>query len=169
MKTINLLILLFVIYSCSDEILQPGINDFYYSSFENEKDTIDWTGLTGANFSNEACPGGGGKSVIIGGGCIQPAATLKLGTAPADGKLKMSFQAKMLQESQSAGLFLLKYSGNEIIDSIAATVNSIDWSSYESSSILNVSEGDSLRIDFFVGGFVLAEVMLDQLRVYYVK
>lgn len=169
MKPIVSMIFLLLIYSCTDEILEPGAKDFYYNSFEVETDARGWEGISEGNFCGEAAPEGGNKSVIIGGGCVQPAASLNLGAVQSSAKLRICFQAKMVQENQGACLYLINYSGNEILDSIAVSVSGNYWKGYDSNSSLNVTRGDSLRIDVIAGGYFAAEVMLDCLRIYYVQ
>ena len=85
MKDIFIVFIIIIIFlpvpGCNDSLSQKLAEEdrvVYHNSFETDKDTTGWSSLTPDMFVDEAAPGNGTKSLHIGGGCLQPAAFLKL-------------------------------------------------------------------------------------------
>jgi hypothetical protein len=157
---------IFTIQACSENSSSP--NDagdaFYFNSFEADKDTLGWTGLSKSMFANDPCPATGHRSIHIGGGCIQPAASIEL-PALMRGKYKLNFWGKMGQKSQAAQI-VLKISGeNSESNKIAVGVSGTDWKEYFSSEILSVPSGKKLKLEILVGGIIFADVFVDNLKI----
>lgn len=134
---------------------------YYSNSFETEKDTIGWKGISTQMFASESAPNSGKKSLHTGGGCIQPAAALELTKLPAQAYY-ISFWAKIADENQS-GAITLSNGTNE--EPLPITVNSIEWEKFEAGPIL-VKDNFPLNIDIIIGGFVPASMFFDNLQVY---
>lgn len=168
-KLFGFLILITLFSACKDSgtnVQESRQNNtvFYFNSFENQADTSDWLGLSKNTFVNDTKSGNGDFSIHLGGGCIQPAASIKF-DSPGEGKYKFGFWAKMGQESQQAHLILkLNGDGNEN-EQIVVEVNSTDWKYYESERYLFVPANRELVLEIMVGGIVFADVYVDNLKI----
>jgi len=166
---IVLLIIALLFQSCSDKTPtssedQLKNDTFYFNSFETDKDTTGWIGLYKNMFADDPCPENGKRSILIGGGCPQPAAYIELPSLN-EGNYKFSFWAKMGQQSQSAHV-ILKISGNiDESKNIIVEVNGTDWKSYQSQQNLYVPADKKLSLEIWVGGIVLADVYIDNIKI----
>ncbi len=134
---------------------------YYSNSFETENDTIGWRGVSTQMMVTEPAPNSGKKSLHIGGGCIQPAASLELNDLSSQAYY-ISFWAKVDDENQ-AGAITLSNGTNE--EPLPITVSTTEWEKFEVGPIL-VKDNFPLKIDIIIGGFVPASMFFDNLQVY---
>lgn len=169
---INLASIFFIsllIQSCSDKNPTSSEdtlnkNVFYYNTFETDKDTTGWTGLSKNMFADDPCPENGKRSIHIGGGCPQPAASIELPSLN-EGYYKFSFWGKMGQQSQSAQVILKASDNTDESKNLVIGVYGTDWKSYQSQEKLYVPANKKLSLEIWVGGIVLADVYIDNLKI----
>lgn len=158
-----------IILSCGED--NPLSSDsknnvFYFNSFEADKDSSGWNGLGLSKdmFANDPCPEDGKRSLHIGGGCPQPAASIEL-SGVEEGNYRFSFWAKMGQESQSAQVILKTCCGAEDAEKLIVLVDSTGWKFYQSEGNLNVTSNKKLALEIWVGGIIYADVFIDNLKI----
>lgn len=166
---IILLVTALLFQSCSDKTptsSEDMLNDaaFYFNSFETDKDTTGWIGLSKNMFADDPCPENGKRSIHIGGGCPQPAASIELPSLN-EGYYKFSFWGKMGQQSQSAQVILKIFDNADESKNIIVEVNGTDWKSYQSQGNLYVPVDKKLSLEIWVGGIVLADVFIDNIKI----
>ena len=173
MKRFAILMVVFIlgiiILSCGEDnpLSSDNKNDvFYFNSFEADKDSSGWTGLGLSKdmFANDPCPEDGKRSLHIGGGCPQPAASIELSPVE-EGNYKFSFWAKMGQQSQSAQVILKTCCDTESQDKLVVLVDSTNWKHYQSEGYLHVPANKKLNLEIWVGGIVYADVFIDNLKI----
>ena len=103
----------------------------YYNSFESRQDTIGWLGLSEHMFKNEPSPNGGNKSLYVGGGCVQPAASLEIKNLPS-GSYNISFWAKIEDQNQSGTITISNSTHSELF---TKTITQTEWEKYETGPI----------------------------------
>lgn len=161
-----LLFALLALQACSENspLDSKDENVIYFNSFEADKDIEGWSGLTKEMFSDTGCTSESKKSMHIGGGCIQPAASYELSAAKT-GNYKISFWAKMGQVSQSANI-VLKISGeNDESKKINVVVSGTEWKQYSSNGSLYLPVNKKLTLEIWVGGIIFADVYIDNLKI----
>ncbi len=168
-KLIGMVISVFIFSACSDSSTNVTENDkssraFYFNSFESFEDTTGWHGLTKDTFANESMADSGKFSIHLGGGCIQPAASIEF-DSPGEGKYKFSFLAKMGQPSQQAHLILRSDAYYDEKDQLNVEVNTTEWKLYQSEGYLYVPAGKKIILEIMVGGIVFADVYVDNLKI----
>lgn len=168
-KLIGIVISVIAFSACSDSTTNVTENDksnklFYFNTFDNQRDTTGWHGLTRDTFVNESMPDSGGFSIHLGGGCIQPAASIEF-DSPGEGKYKFSFWAKMGQPSQQAHLILRSDAYYDEKDQLNIEVNTTEWKFYQSEGYLYVPAGKKIILEIMVGGIVFADVYVDNLKI----
>lgn len=142
----------------------PDENEVYFNSFESEQDTAGWDGIRSYMLVNDPAPYSGSQSLYIGGGCIQPAASLELNNIPST-SYYISFWAKSENENLSGEITFSNSSNEELL---TQTINKIEWEFFEIGPVLK-KDNLPLRIDLIIGGFIPANMFIDNLRVYSLK
>ena len=71
----------------------------------------------------------------------------------------------MGQSEQTATVLLGTNTSYANSSSLEVTVKGVEWKYYESENYLAVPHEDILRVEFFVGGFVFADVYIDDLKI----
>ncbi len=138
---------------------------FYFNSFESTEDADDWQGIMPEMFVEEPAPHGGDKSLLIGGGCIQPTASITFPKLEHTTSLKLSCWGKVREEHQSGVLILSAIDEAESLQSISITLQGNEWKHYESEGILLCPSGKQLRLEIMIGGIVGASMYLDRLTI----
>ena len=142
---------------CSDQ----GSDILYFSSFESKNDLSPWDGVNELMLSRSAAPNGGYRSLRVGGGCLQPIATLPL-QVDADGFYRLTCWARMI-ENNDAGIVVRKAHDFEPVAQIQ--ISGRDWKSYASRDTFFAGAGDSLTLEIFCGGIILSEAEIDLLTI----
>lgn len=137
---------------------------FYFNSFESDKDTAGWVGVSKNMFANDPSPIGGKRSLNIGGGCIQPAASIEFPSV-MEGNYKISFWAKMGTQSQSARVILKISDNTDENKNLIIQIESTNWKFYQSEEYLYVPANKKLTLEIWVGGLIFADVYLDNLKI----
>jgi|GEM_PF-1682383 len=157
----------FFSYACSDNdplSSEDQNNAFYFNSFESDKDTSGWIGVSKNMLTDDSCPAGGKRSLHIGGGCIQPAASIEFSSVK-EGNYKISFWAKTGQPHQSA-IIKLKVSDNaDESKNLVVAVDTTSWKFYQSEGSLYVPGNKKMTMEVWVGGIIYADVYLDNLKI----
>jgi hypothetical protein len=170
-KYVNFILILIVIpmlWSCTEDFpidnTPPSSNIAYSNSFESSKDIDGWFGLDTSFFVPEHCPGGGLRSLLIGGGCIQPTASYSMIIKQA-GFYSFSCWGKSYQTNMSGRIILSNH--HYLYDSTTADVNikSDDWQYYQALNKVKCSIGDTLFISIMVGGIKYDAVYIDNLMI----
>jgi hypothetical protein len=151
----------FIFNSCNNGISSDEPNVVYSNSFETERDTCGWQGLFTAMFVNDPAPYSGYKSLHIGGGCIQPAASFEFPRNLPHGKYKMTCWAKL--GHNGGGISLTE--GNQRYQESGLGPKDSAWAYYESKVPFSFSGNSNLKIEIFVGGIIPADIFLDNLKV----
>ena len=148
-------------------LLGPGSNldIFYYNSFESAEDADGWQGIMSEMFVEEPAPNGGEKSLLIGGGCIQPTASITFPKLERSTSLKLSCWGKVREEHQSGMLILRVIDEAENFQSISITLQGNEWKHYETEGSLLCPSGKQLRLEIMIGGIVGASMNLDRLTI----
>lgn len=161
--------LAFVSASCENSTRSENPADgeaAYFNSFETETDTSGWAGEGLDKLSDDHSPEGGTRALHIAGGCPQPAASFEVSPVKS-GNYKLSFWAKMghTETEQSATVFLGTHKDYENNTTAMVTVTGEEWKYYETENHTFLSSPGILRVEFFVGGFVFADVYIDNLKI----
>lgn len=153
--------------SCSDNdpLSSKEKNDaFYFNSFESDEDTAGWAGVPKNMFANDPSPADGKRSLHIGGGCIQPAASIEFSRVK-ERNYKINFWAKMGQQLQSAQVKLKVSGSTDESKNLTVKIDSTNWKFYQSEGYLYVPANKKLKLEIWVGEFVFADVYLDNLKI----
>lgn len=153
------------VLSCSKQPLLPEETVFYLNSFETVSDTTGWHGLTDRMFVPDPAPGGGKKSLRIGGGCIQPIAWMEFPPAHIERKFRLSCWAKIHQESQTGGVLIANMDGETKIVAAELSMTGQTWNLYQSEKPLICPPGKKLRVEISIGGIIYASMQIDVLKI----
>lgn len=173
MKRLSVAIMLFLpalTISCGNSCQDPsGGGDsaraLYFTSFETAADIEGWTGLAEENLTGEPAPAGGKRSLLVGGGCIQPTAYIVLASRETDAVYSLSCWGRLIDESQSGSVVLATDEDWDQRDECSVRVTSEDWTYYRSQDQVVCPAGQRLRIEIYIGGIVGASMSLDRLAV----
>lgn len=140
-----------IFLACSDS----GENTIYSASFTSTSDLERWQNVTADALTTDA-----GRHVLrIGGGCIQPAATLDIPVS-SDGRYRLRCDAR-ITEGLNGHLELYV---NAQKPPVQVLVDSPTWRHYVSEGVV-AHRGDTLVLDIYIGGIVFNEMMLDNLAI----
>lgn len=143
----------------------PSSEVFYFNSFESSADTVGWEGISSQMLVNDPAPGGGDRSLHIGGDCIQPTAHIVFPPSGSDGSYRLSFWGK-IHDSAQRGRLILRIDGDDEQGVEAGlTVDSDRWAFYKSKRPLYLSAGEALRLEIMVGGIVAASMSVDCIKI----
>lgn len=174
MKMPSVLILLpllsLTLLACGDSCQNPvGDNSpvqvLYFTSFETESDIEGWVGLEIGNLLEDPAPGSGGRSVLVGGGCVQPAAYIVLEARERDADYSLSCWGKLTDDSQPGAVVLATGAPGGERTGCGITVESENWRFYRSENQINCPAGRELRIEVYIGGIIGASMKVDGLTV----
>lgn len=155
--------------SCGDSCHNPSGGDpartLYFTSFETPEDIAGWTGIAEENLNGDPAPGGGDRSLLIGGGCIQPTAYIVLEAEDTDAVYFLSCWGRLLDESQPGSVALATDERWDERDGCSVRVASEDWTYYRSEDQVTCPAGQRLRIEIYIGGIIGASMCLDRIAV----
>ena len=155
------LFICFIFYSCNNSVSSDELNVVYSNSFETGRDTIGWQGLYSFMFINDPAPRSGNKSLFIGGGCVQPAASFEFLRNLPRGKYKITCWAKI---GINGGSISFTEGSQTDWGSTVSPRDSV-WRYYESKVPSNFSGSSNLKIEIFAGGIIPANIYIDNLKV----
>jgi hypothetical protein len=167
-KHFNFLLILsvfIILWSCTDNWEEGPlikVDLVYTNSFESANDTLGWIGLDTSFFKSEPSPGGGARSLLIGGGCIQPTAKYSM-IIKQQGDYVLSCWGKSYQPSMSGIIAISKTQNAYDTESARIQIDSTDWK-YNKSPNLYCYKGDTLNILIMVGGIKYDAVYIDNLK-----
>ena len=142
----------------------PDENEVYLNSFESEQDTVGWSVIRSYMLVNDSAPYSGSQSLYISGGCVQPAASLELNNIPST-SYYVSFWGKAEDKNLSGGITFSNGSNEE---PLGVTINNEEWIFFDIGPVQK-KEFSPLKIDLIIGGFIPANMFIDNLRVYSLK
>lgn len=139
----------------------------YVNSFEAPADTSGWFGLGDWMLVEDPAPGQGSRSLLIGGGCLQPVAWIDIPCTTGDGTYRLSFWGKAGEVTPNGGSVVVGPVdwNTPLSENIQIWADSLDWTFYQAEGHLNLGGIDTLRIQIWVGGIVYDDVQLDGLEV----
>ncbi len=158
-----------ILFSCIQNPASPENVAYYFNSFEAPKDTTDWQGISFDMFINEPGPNGGRKSLFIGCGCFQPAASINLRECTENSEFKISFWAKIKENNLSGSILLSVMDRENKLDEIAINVVGNDWTFYQSDKSIFCAAGNFLRIEMMIGGIKAVSMNVDLLKIEVIK
>jgi hypothetical protein len=155
---------LFPLFNLCDHISNPPQSEtIYFNSFETAADTLGWQGISTKMFTDEPAPGLGQKSLLISGGCIQPAASLLLASSPTSGENHLSCWGK--KGAVGGAIQLSVYSDREVTSQLRLHIDSDDWKFYEVTGKLDCPSSSILKLEMWVGGIIFNSMYVDGLKV----
>jgi len=146
--------------TCPDQEPDDG-TVFFATSFEADADTVGWRLYGDIEVAEDAPPEGGSRSMAFSGGCIAPHASLALEEAPANGRYKIRFWAKL---TLGGGTVWLR-TGFAAHQETRIAITSSEWAEYTSTGSVLVRPGETLRIDLLAGGFYPGTAQIDRIEV----
>lgn len=163
-------ILVALLISCNTDVNGPVELIVYYNSFEYTQDTLEWEGINYSMFVDDPAPQGGNKSLLIGGGCLQPTARIFFEGPNEATNYKIGFWAKMKDSTQSAQVVLTKSPGEEWEGKdLVQTVSGTEWQMYYSDSLFYCPPKGKFELHIFCGGIIPAEMNIDKLGLVYIE
>lgn len=167
-RLLILLILLIgiLVASCFENSSGPFAEIVYYNSFELEKDTTGWIGISKEMFVEDSAPNRGKRSLHIWGGCIQPTAYIVLRQNIEAGDYIIDLWGKTGESTNIGGVVLSVGEFDPISrDKIEIAVDKKEWTHFESPNILHCPENSVLRLELNVGGFVGGDMFIDEIKI----
>lgn len=159
-----------VLISCSSDVTGPQELIVYYNSFEYPQDTLEWEGISYLMFVDDPAPDGGNKSLLIGGGCSQPAAKIYFEGPAEETNYKLGFWAKMKDSTQSAQVLLTRSEGEDWpSEDLVQTVSGTEWQVYYTDSLFYCPAKGKFELHIYAGGIVPAEMYIDKLGLVYIE
>jgi len=157
-------VILSTICSCDNivEINDP-VNTIYFNSFETASDTAGWQGINPGLFVNERGGIYGSKSLHIGGGCVQPAASFQLNNL-LNNKYRISFFGRTGSERMSAAIDF-SFTNNQYSNPAAIVIKGSQWQYYETEFRTAFTNPSKLTMEIIVGGIIAEDMYLDDLRI----
>jgi len=135
----------------------------YYCSFESPEDTTGWHGITEEMFVDDPAPGCGKKSLLLEGGCLQPAAWRVLDTEYGSSLYKLSCWGKKGTDSGNVRLTIIQ--NHRPLAEIMFTIDSETWRFYQAEKVLPHPPGSKVQLELRVGGFVYQNMFIDGLKI----
>ncbi|MFB0517052.1 MAG: T9SS type A sorting domain-containing protein [Candidatus Neomarinimicrobiota bacterium] len=139
----------------------------YNNSFEVPEDTTDWVGLGYWMFVEDPAPGQGSRSLLVGGGCLQPAAWIDIPCTTGDGTYRLSFWGKAGEVTPGSGCVVVGPADwyAPATKMVEVCTDSLNWTFYQAEKDLQIGGIDSLRIQIWVGGIIYDDMQIDNLEV----
>ena len=162
---IAMIILVFLLLESGCDILNPENTEFFFTSFEQEEDAEGWSGVNSEMFVDDAAPGGGNQSLLIGGGCIQPTATLTLPGPRTGGFYTLSCWGKLDPDFNGGHVYLTLSDSGVEGPRVGLRIDRQEWHGYRSNETLYCPPSQSLEIQIMVGGIVYDCMKLDRLTI----
>lgn len=154
------------IFSCTSPV-DPGIphrNVIYHSSFESPQDTVGWTGYAGIRRYEDAAPDGGNYSLLVSGGCPIPHALYEIGPFPRNASLIIEGWGRSL-DAGGGVVIQTSYFGERRRRYTGFSIQTEEWTFFQSEEPFPVKKGDVLYIHISAGGIVSGTVLVDLLTV----
>lgn len=142
-----------------------GSRVFYFNSFESPEDVLGWEGITAEMFVDDPAPGGGLRSLLIAGDCIQPTAYILFPPSGSAGSYRLSFWGKIHDNVQVGELVLAIDSDIEPREARRLMVAGDEWTFYRTKEPLHLSANQALRLEIMIGGFVSASMSIDCIKI----
>ena len=158
-----------LIISCAKKCAEPTPNFVYFNSFESAADTTGWHGITREMLVGDPAPGGGNRSLHIGGGCVQPTAYLDLLPHDGSGYYTISCWGKAAEPSGVGNIVLTKVKQNGEREEIELRIEGANWTFRRSRDFLYCPANCKLRIEILIGGIVGAHMFVDCIGIEKVK
>ena len=133
----------------------------YFNSFEALKDTTNERFIEADTVINSGAPSCGKQAFHIVGGCIQPALQFQV-VAPLSGQYEMGIWTRLKDTAQTGQIMFGSQDENQ---SVVIPVVEEEWVYSLSDRLQDIKKGDTLNIDFLIGGFIAAEMWIDCLSV----
>jgi hypothetical protein len=135
----------------------------YMNNFEVPEDTIGWYGLYPSMFVNEPSPVEGSRSLLIGGGCLQPTAYITFNKSLSGHSYKMNCWGKV---GVNGGGLSLTIAENDSIPKPEVHISVINtvWTFYSSDKFY-CPEDKTLQLEIFAGGDVSGNIYVDFLSI----
>ncbi len=114
-------------------------------------------------FIEDPAPGEGTSSLRIGGGCMQPAASITFPHLHRSERFRLSLWGKAHDQNQTGTIALTSYDGKSNLDEITIHIDDPRWRSYRTEASLICVSGTRLRMEIRIGGFVPATMQIDGL------
>ena len=121
----------------------------YFNSFEASRDTTFEQLGPPSDAVNSGAPSCGEQALHIIGGCIQPALQFQV-IAPIDGQYEMGIWTRLKDTSQPGQIIFRNQIASQ---SVAIPVVEQEWVYSVSDRLKGIEKGDTLNIDFLIGGF----------------
>jgi len=136
----------------------------YFNSFESSADSANWVGVYPSQFVSDPSPGGGEKSLHIGGGCLQPTAYIDLPVQPDSGNYTISCWGK---RGIGVGSVILTICDETYHDGTELTlrINQDDWTYIQSEESIYCAPGKQLRLELWCGGYAPQTMFVDQIKI----
>ncbi|MCF7805220.1 MAG: hypothetical protein K9N46_13230 [Candidatus Marinimicrobia bacterium] len=132
-------------------------------SFEPDEDNEKWAGY-GDELRREDTPPVGRKySLFVSGGCTIPHLSLELPVNATGAYYSISAWGKVVYAG--GGIKLHRKSQN-LMDGEAIAVKDSTWTHYNAEEKVYCSEGDTLVISMYSGGFVAGGMLVDKIEIY---
>ena len=155
----------FILLVSGCDILNPENTEFYFTSFENASDAEGWTGIGVEMFVEDPAPNSGDRSLLIGGGCIQPTAKVTLPEIRVGGFYTISCWGKIDPDFHGGSVILALSHNEEESFQIELRIDRQGWYFYSSEESIYCPASESLQIQIRVGGIVYDCMKLDGLKI----
>ncbi len=157
---IPLLFLLLVACGGKSGIIGPVAGSIYFNSFESAQDTIGWKGSGSIDFSEDAPPGGGKRSLFVSGACSVPHAVFTLPALAEDGYYRLQCWGKNLQLGGSVRLAVEGLeTGQQVV------VQDSNWVFLETNQPLFCPKHYHLCLMLSSGGIVASAMLVDLIQI----
>jgi hypothetical protein len=135
----------------------------YHTSFESPEDTVGWVGLNESMFVSNPSPAVANKSLLIGGGCLQPVAFLKFDDSLSGHSYRLNCWGKIGEQGGSLVLTTAEY------DSLPRTEVQINikdsvWTHYTSEEFF-CPKDKTLQLEIYTGGIIFVSIFIDYLGI----
>jgi len=150
-----------LVVTCTKHPLTPTAHVFYFNSFETDKDTLNWEGISTTMFVEDPAPDGSQKSLFIGGGCIQPKAWITFPELHDGGTFSITCWGKVPETYHGGCVVLRVLNEEENSNRIELRITEKEWTLVESETVIDCPPMHSLRLEIWVGGIVPDFLQLD--------
>ena len=152
-------------FSCRKWLVDPNNRIFYFNSFENDEDASDWQGISHQMFEEDPAPNSGSKSLRIGGGCIQPTASITFPQLSEESTYTLSCWGKVHDQGQMGSIVLVVTDGEKNQQEIGLNIENNNWTFHQSKATLFCPAKMRLKLEIRIGGFVAAFMNVDCIKI----
>jgi hypothetical protein len=151
--------------ACQKNTTGPEESTLYSNSFESPADTAGWHGITADMLIDDPAPDAGRRSLHIGGGCIQPSASLHLPGEYGPGCYRVSCWGRLDGLSPAGSVGLVADAGPNGLRQTQLQISTTDWSYGNSLISWDQPTAMTLRLEIWIGGFIPASMSIDGIAV----